>query len=266
MADKKCYLGLDVGSTASKCVVVDEAGQIRGIGLFPSGAGTPGPQKACEQALGQAGIERDDLARSCSTGYGRHLFAWCDDQVSELSCHAKGASALFPGVRTVIDIGGQDAKVLEIGEDGQLVNFVMNDKCAAGTGRFLDVMASIFGCKASDLPAYDAQSDNPVKISSTCTVFAESEVVSRLAGGESIPNVVAGIHNSVVDRTYGLAKRLGIRPKVAMTGGVALNGGLRKRLEERIGEPILTSELSQQNGALGAALLARDRDCAMQGQ
>lgn len=252
------YLGLDVGSTASKCVVVDEAGAIRGTGLFPAGAGTKGPQTALDNALAAAGILQDEVTRSCATGYGRNLVDWCDERVSELSCHAKGAGKLFPEAHTVIDIGGQDAKVLTLGENGVLENFVMNDKCAAGTGRFLDVMASVFGCEVSELAAFDAQATSVAAISSTCTVFAESEVISKLAGGESIPNIVAGVHSSVVDRTYGLVRRLGLRPAVAMTGGVALNGGLRRRLEERLGRPILTSNLSQLNGALGAALFARE--------
>lgn len=253
------YLGIDVGSTASKVVIIDDEGNLIGKGLHSSGAGTPGPQIALDAALAQADITLDDVAASCSTGYGRNLLEWTDYQMSELSCHAKGASQLFPGVRTVIDIGGQDAKVLSIDENGMLESFVMNDKCAAGTGRFLDVMASIFGCDVGDLSGYDAQSTETVEISSTCTVFAESEVISKLAAGIPIPNIVAGIHSSVVSRTAGLAKRLGIKPKVAMTGGVALNDSLRHRLEEKIGSPIETSELAQLNGAIGAALFARDK-------
>lgn len=254
------YLGVDIGSTASKCVILNEDGAMVGRGLHPSGAGTEGPKTAVDTALAQAGITLEDVKRSCATGYGRNLMEWCDDCISELSCHAKGASRLFPTAHTVVDIGGQDAKVLSIGENGTLENFVMNDKCAAGTGRFLDVMASIFGCEVGDLATYDAQSTEVAAISSTCTVFAESEVISKLAGGESIPNIVAGIHTSVVDRTYGLVRRLGVKPDVAMTGGVALNAGLRGRLEKRIGHPILTSSLSQLNGALGAALFASEKD------
>ena len=145
-----------------------------------------------------------------------------------------------------------------IGEGGRLENFAMNDKCAAGTGRFLDVMAGVFQCKVSDLQGYDAQSTKIASISSTCTVFAESEVISKLAVGESIADIVAGIHESVAERTAGLAKRVGIASEVAMTGGVALNEGLRNRLSRKIGCPILISPLAQLNGALGAALTARE--------
>lgn len=248
-----------MGSTASKCVIVGGNGEMLARGIYASGAGTDGPKNALEEALSQAGISFDKIAYSCSTGYGRHLLAWTDVQMSELSCHAKGASRLFPTAHTVIDIGGQDAKVLRLGKGGALENFVMNDKCAAGTGRFLDVMAGIFGCKVSDLSSYDEKSDHVASISSTCTVFAESEVISKLAAGESIPNVVAGIHSSVVERTSGLVRRLGAAPDVAMTGGVALNEALRKRLGEAIGHEILTSSLAQFNGALGAALFAREK-------
>ncbi len=181
------YMGIDVGSTASKCVVVDELSEIVGKGLYPSGAGTVGPARSIERALAEAGIVQEEVAGVCATGYGRNLIECANGQMSELSCHAKGASSLFPGVRTVVDIGGQDAKVLRIGADGRLENFVMNDKCAAGTGRFLDVMASIFECKVDDLSDFDARSEKALPISSTCTVFAESEVISKLAQGGASP-------------------------------------------------------------------------------
>lgn len=253
------YMGIDSGSTASKCVIVNADGEIVGKGLYSTGAGTVGPQKAIVAALEDAGVSQDDIASACSTGYGRHLMEGADYQMSELSCHAKGASKLFPGVRTVVDIGGQDAKVLRVDERGMLENFVMNDKCAAGTGRFLDVMASIFEVKASDLSVLDAQSTQVLPISSTCTVFAESEVISKLAAGAAIPDIVAGIHTSVVERTYGLMRRAGVVPALAMTGGVALNDGLRNRLANKAGHEIITSPLAQFNGALGAALYAREK-------
>lgn len=255
------YLGLDVGSTASKCAIVDSQGEIAALGLFTAGAGTTGPRASVEKALSKVGglATVEDVAASCTTGYGRHLESWADMQMSELSCHAKGAVRLFPGVRTVIDIGGQDAKVLSITEDGKLESFVMNDKCAAGTGRFLDVMSGVFGCKVADLSDLDRQATEVAAISSTCTVFAESEVISKLAAGISIPNIVAGVHESVVERTYGLAKRAGIKPIVAMTGGVALNESLRGRLQRRIGHEIVTNEISQFVGAYGAALHALEK-------
>ncbi len=253
------YMGIDIGSTASKCVVVDDSGEIVGKGLYGSGAGTIGPRSAIDAALSEAGISMEDIAYSCATGYGRNLLDWADMTLSELSCHAKGAGRLFPTAKTVVDIGGQDAKVLRIGEGGRLENFAMNDKCAAGTGRFLDVMAGVFQCRVSDLQGYDAQSTKVASISSTCTVFAESEVISKLAAGEQIADIVAGIHESVAERTAGLAKRVGVVGDVAMTGGVALNEGLRNRLSRKIGYPILVSRLAQFNGALGAALTACEK-------
>ena len=257
--DERFFLGIDVGSTASKCVIVDAEGSIVARGLHPSGAGTAGPRACVEEALGKAGLSSvEDVAASCATGYGRHLESWADQHISELSCHAKGAVRLFPGVRTVIDIGGQDAKVLSISKEGKLAEFVMNDKCAAGTGRFLDVMAGVFGCTVADLEGLDRESSAVAPISSTCTVFAESEVISKLAAGIPIPDIVAGVHESVVDRTLGLARRAGVVPDVAMTGGVALNGALRERLERRIGCPVATCADAQYAGAYGAALFARE--------
>ena len=240
------YLGIDIGSTASKCVIVDASGEVRGMGMYPSGAGTKGPGTAMDDALSKAGIASEDIVRSVATGYGRKLMDWADSQVSHL----------FEGVRTIIDIGGQDAKVLRLAPDGTLENFVMNDKCAAGTGRFLDVMAGVFGIDVSELSDYDRQSDAVTSVSSTCTVFAESEVISKLASGEPIANIVAGVHESVVNRSCGLAKRIGVVPRIAMTGGVALNDALRERLAAKLGYPIETSEFAQFNGAYGAALYA----------
>ncbi len=262
----KLFLGLDAGSTASKCVAVNDEGTMVANAIHPSGAGTLGPGKVVDEVLTQLGTTREGLFASCATGYGRKLQDWCTYQVSELTCHAKGSFALFGEVATVIDIGGQDAKVLTIGPGGALENFVMNDKCAAGTGRFLDVMASIFGCEVSELSALDEQSSAVAHISSTCTVFAESEVISKLAAGTPIPNIAAGVHVSVVERTCGLVRRAGLRQPVAMTGGVALNNSLRRHLEEALNCSIQASPLSQLNGALGAALIARERSLKGLGQ
>lgn len=249
-------LGLDVGSTTSKAVVLGANGVLVAKGIAQGGAGTPGPDAAVDRALKDAGLTRDQLVCTCATGYGRKLADWADFERSELSCHALGANRLFEDVHTVIDVGGQDAKVLRLDDVGNLENFVMNDKCAAGTGRFLDVMASVFGCDVADLSAYDEQAKEVASISSTCTVFAESEVISKLASGVPIADIVAGVHESVVDRTYGLVMRVGVKPNVAMTGGVALNDRLRRRLEKKLGYPVTSSPLSQYNGALGAAIYA----------
>ncbi len=249
-------LGIDIGSTASKCVMLADGKEIVGKSLVSVGAGTSGPQRAITQVLEETGKTREDMDYILATGYGRNsMLELADHQMSELSCHAKGAAFLFPEVHTVVDIGGQDVKVLQI-ENGVMTNFVMNDKCAAGTGRFLDVMARVLEVKVEELGTLGAQSTKNVPISSTCTVFAESEVISQLAMDTSKCDIINGIHHSVAARVAGLAHRVGIREQVVMTGGVAQNRGVVEALEEELGCIIHTSPLTQYNGALGAALFA----------
>lgn len=259
MADGICTMGMDIGSTASKCVILKDGHELVGSAIVPSGTGTSGPARAMEQALRQAGMSLNEIALVTATGYGRNTLELADYRVSELTCHGKGAWALYPGVRTVIDIGGQDAKVLAIGEEGRMESFVMNDKCAAGTGRFLDVMARVLELSTAQLGEEDAKADHPVTISSTCTVFAESEVISQLARNTPIPDLVAGIHRSVATRTASLAKRLGVRQPVMMTGGVAQNSGVVRALERELGVSIHTDPLAQLVGAYGAALYAWEK-------
>lgn len=247
-------MGIDVGSTASKCIILRNGKEIISKSLIDVGAGTSGPNRAINEVLDNCRLKMEDMDYILSTGYGRNSVEGIHKEMSELSCHAKGATFLFPGVHTVIDIGGQDAKVLHIGKDGMLTNFVMNDKCAAGTGRFLDVMAHILEMEVSDLQEHSARSTKVVNISSTCTVFAESEVISQLAQEADKCDIIRGIHRSVASRVAGLAKRIGVEDDVVMTGGVAQNGGVVKALEEELQTKIYTSELSQYNGALGAAL------------
>ncbi len=250
-------LGIDVGSTASKCIILKDGKDIVGKSLIDVGAGTSGPSRAIEAVLEDAGLKKEDMAFTLATGYGRTslMDGIADKQMSELSCHAKGAHFLFPKVHTVIDIGGQDVKVLRV-EDGVMTNFQMNDKCAAGTGRFLDVMARVLEVKVNDLGRLGAMSKKQVGISSTCTVFAESEVISQLSMGTDKCDIIAGIHRSVAHRVTGLAHRIGVVPDVVMTGGVAQNQGVVDALEAELGVKIYTSPLTQYNGALGAALMA----------
>ena len=249
-------LGIDIGSTASKCVMLADGKEIVAKSLISVGAGTSGPQRAISEVLEQAGKTKDEMAFVLATGYGRNsLEEIADDQMSELSCHAKGATFLFPQVHTVVDIGGQDVKILQV-KNGVMTNFVMNDKCAAGTGRFLDVMARVLEVKVQDLGMLGAQSTKQVEISSTCTVFAESEVISQLSMGTDKRDIINGIHRSVASRVAGLAHRVGIRDQVVMTGGVAQNSGVVKALEEALGHEVHISPLTQYNGALGAALFA----------
>lgn len=200
-------LGIDIGSTTSKCIILKDGTEIAGKSIVVAGTGTDGPHLALEEVLKDAGLTRDDIACTIATGYGRKLFEEAEGEVSELSCHARGVHFVFPDVHTVIDIGGQDAKVLSLNEKGRMMNFVMNDKCAAGTGRFLDVMANILKLDISQLEVEAAKSENPASISSTCTVFAESEVISQLAAGTNLPDLVAGICQSVATRAGNLSYR-----------------------------------------------------------
>lgn len=252
-------LGIDIGSTASKCVMLKDGKEIVSKSLIAVGAGTSGPQRAIAQVLENAGMERGEMSFVLATGYGRNsLEGIADHQMSELSCHAKGAHFLFPEVHTVIDIGGQDVKVLQI-DNGIMTNFVMNDKCAAGTGRFLDVMARVLEVKVEELGMLGAQSTKNVSISSTCTVFAESEVISQLSMETAKCDIINGIHHSVASRVAGLVHRVGLKEQVVMTGGVAQNTGVVNALEEELGCTIHTSPLTQYNGALGAALFAYEK-------
>ena len=252
-------LGADLGSTASKCVILQDGREIAAQAAIPAGAGTSGPARAVAEALAACGKSLADMRMVCATGYGRRSMTDAGMELSELSCHARGAFFLFPQARTVIDIGGQDAKVLRLSPEGRLNNFVMNDKCAAGTGRFLEVMARVLEVETAALAELGAQSTAPVGISSTCTVFAESEVISHLAAAADRRDIIAGIHKSVAHRVAGLVRRVGAEPLVVMTGGVARNDGVRLELEAAIATPVSTSPLAQFNGALGAALLAHDR-------
>ena len=252
-------LGIDVGSTASKCIILKNGTEIVSKSLIDVGAGTSGPQRAISEVLDNCGLKREDMSYILATGYGRNsLLDLADKQMSELSCHARGAVFLFPTVHTVIDIGGQDVKVLHI-ENGIMTQFQMNDKCAAGTGRFLDVMARVLEVKVEDLGRLGSESTKQVAISSTCTVFAESEVISQLSMGTDKCDIINGIHKSVAGRVAGLAHRIGVRDQVVMTGGVAQNQGVVKALQDELGHEIHTSPLTQYNGALGAALFAFDK-------
>ena len=254
MAADILTMGMDVGSTTSKCLILKNGAEIIGSAIVHAGTGTTGPARCESAALADAGITRAEICSVTATGYGRSSYDGADFVVSELSCHAIGAHAMFPEARTVIDIGGQDAKAIRIGADGKLENFMMNDKCAAGTGRFLDVMARVLELDVGDLAEKDAQARHPVNISSTCTVFAESEVISQLSRNVDICDLVAGIHASVAVRTASLVRRLGLVSPVAMTGGVANNAGVVHALEKELDTPISVSPLCQLAGAYGAAI------------
>ena len=252
-------MGIDIGSTTSKCVILKDGSEIVAQSLYTGGIGTASPDRARAEVLVVAGLKQGELAASAATGYGRNRVENVDHNVSELSCHALGAHMIFPDVRTIIDIGGQDAKVISLSETGKMKDFLMNDKCAAGTGRFLDVMANVLQIPVDGMADLAAESVMPAQISSTCTVFAESEVISQLANGTPMPDILAGICESVASRTASLAKRIPIVPEVTMSGGVAQNAAVRNALARHLGVEICFSRLAQLFGAIGAARYAYEK-------
>ncbi|MCI7412936.1 acyl-CoA dehydratase activase [Hornefia butyriciproducens] len=250
------YLGIDIGSSSSKVAILNEKKELAAISIINLGTGTDAPGKAIEEALSQAGITREDISYTVATGYGRITFESADRQITEITCHAKGVTYLSEDARTIVDIGGQDAKVIKLNRNGQVENFVMNEKCAAGTGRFLEVMARVLGCGLDELSGLADQSTKEVAISSVCTVFAESEVISRLAAGEKIADVARGAHVSIARRVAGLCSRVGYEPKVVMTGGVALNRNVVDALSKELGCLVEVVPHCQAAGAVGAAMFA----------
>lgn len=249
-------LGIDIGSTTCKCIILKDGADILGRALVKSGTGTEGPKRVFQDALTKASLTRGDIDRIMVTGYGRFAFDDADTQKSEITCHAKGIHFLLPTARTVIDIGGQDIKAMHLNDRGLLDNFVMNDKCAAGTGRFLDVMAGVINVKTEDLGRLSMDAKEEVNISNTCTVFAESEVISKLSTNVRLADLVAGIHTSVAKRVASLVFRAGLVKDVAMSGGVAFNQGIIRALSRELNTDILVHPDCQLAGALGAALLA----------
>lgn len=252
------YLGVDIGSTTSKAILLDEEGRLAGRAVVNAGTGTSGPEKAVEQALKEAGKTEQQIRTCVATGYGRMLFAGADRQITEISCHAKGVCHEIEGASTIIDIGGQDAKVIRVGAHGKVENFVMNEKCAAGTGRFLEVMSRVLDCPLDQLSDLAAAGKDGVSISSVCTVFAESEVISQLSEGKRREDVALGALHSIAQRVAGMTGRVGQKPIVVMTGGGALNDTLATVLAREIGMEIQRPDDPQGMGALGAALFARE--------
>jgi predicted CoA-substrate-specific enzyme activase len=210
-----------------------------------------------EEALEQAGLSFDEISYVIATGYGRITVPFADRQITELTCHARGVVHSAPNVRLAIDIGGQDAKGLRI-NGGKLLDFVMSDKCAAGTGRFLELIADSLGLGLDELGGLSLKSTKKVSISSTCTVFARQEVVSRISEGVAVEDILAGVHDAIASRVARMVERLKVEPDVLFTGGVAKNIGVIKSLEENLGCKVLVPEEPLLSGAIGAALLGRE--------
>jgi len=251
--------GVDVGSTQTKCVIVDEGRRIVARALIDTGANvTRASERAFEQALASVGMERGDVACVAGTGYGRFKVTFGDLQITEISCHAKGACSVFPGTRTVIDMGGQDAKGIKV-LDGEVQDFVMNDKCAAGTGRFLATAADVLAVPLAAIGELSLQAKNPVRLSNVCTVFVESDIMAYLAQGKKVPDILGGIHGAIAARTISLVRRVGFEPEITFTGGVSLNAGMVRALEDRLGTRLNVCDDSHYMGAIGAAVFALER-------
>jgi predicted CoA-substrate-specific enzyme activase len=255
------YAGIDVGSLSTDVVLLDVNGKMAGHSIVATGASTrKASAEALSRALSAAGGFPGDIAFLVSTGYGRDAVAGADMAVTEITCHARGARRLFPKAVTVLDIGGQDSKVIRLSRDGKVADFAMNDKCAAGTGRFLEVMARTLEMDLEEMGARSLKSRRSLAVSSMCTVFAESEVISLIASGASPEDIAWGVHLAIADRIGALAERVGCVPPAVMTGGVARNPAARKALETRFGMKFLVPKEPQLAGALGAALIARERN------
>ena len=256
---KGFYAGIDSGSTSTDVVILDKDRNIVAQVVLPTGAGAAiGADRALAEALEQAHLRLSDLNATVATGYGRSAIERGDQSITEITCHAKGAFFLDPQVRTIIDIGGQDSKVIRIDETGSVVNFVMNDKCAAGTGRFLELMARTLELSLDEMSEKGLKWREDITISSMCTVFAESEVVSLVAENKRTADIIHGLNRAVAAKTAALCRRVGGQERYMMTGGVSKNQGVVKEIEKLLGVELEISEKAQVNGALGAALCAME--------
>jgi predicted CoA-substrate-specific enzyme activase len=251
-------VGIDIGSTSGEALILDGERVVAWSVVDTGYNSRRAAALALDEALAQSGLAREQLEPVVATGYGRVAVEFADNQVTEISCYARGIHHLYPEVQTVIDIGGQDSKVVAVGPGGKPLDFAMNDKCAAGTGRFLEVIARALELDLEEMGPSALRARRAADISSTCTVFAESEVVTLVAEGVPREEIVAGICRSIARRVGGMARRVGVEPPVAFAGGVAKNVGVVRALEEVLGETLIVPEEPQIVGALGAALLARD--------
>ncbi|MDR1242998.1 MAG: acyl-CoA dehydratase activase [Deltaproteobacteria bacterium] len=251
-------LGIDIGSASSKAVILADGQTIVSQRVIQAGTGSSGPQRVLDAVFKKSGFSWDDFDNSVVTGYGRFSIEEVKNQVSEITCHAKGVAFLVPGVHTIIDIGGQDVKAISLDDRGFISKFFMNDKCAAGTGRFLEVMSRVLELDLSAMGDLHFQSRHPAQVSSTCTVFAESEIISLLSKGTPKEDIVAGVHYSTAVKAVALANRVGLRDEVVMCGGVASNRGVVDAISKSLNRKVSIAPLAQLSGALGAALIAAE--------
>jgi predicted CoA-substrate-specific enzyme activase len=252
--------GIDVGSLTAKTVILNDEGRVVGQAITLTGAfSQKAGEKAFEMALAMADIGASDIKYVLATGYGRKNIPFANAEMTEISCHARGAHRLFPEARTIIDIGGQDSKAIALSESGVPVNFIMNDKCAAGCGRFLEVMARALETEVEKMGELSLRSTKNIQISSMCTVFAESEVVSAVANKCSRSDIINGIHQAIAKRVSIMIDHVGLVERVMMSGGVAKNIGVVRALESQLGTTLLVPDEPQLVGALGAAFIALEK-------
>jgi len=250
-------VGIDVGSITTKAAVVKDGELIADKVIFTGYNARKAGEEVFQQIVKSIGIQPALIEKIISTGYGRNSVTIANKAITEITCHAAGAFYLDPMVRSVIDIGGQDSKAIAVNDTGSPLDFAMNDKCAAGTGRFLEVMAGALAVDLDNFGDFSLKAKHPATISSLCTVFAESEVISLIAKGEKRENIIAGIHEAIAARVVAMANRVGFTTRIMMTGGVAKNIGVVRALERKIGQKIEVSEKSQVTGAIGAAMIAQ---------
>ncbi|MFW9938125.1 MAG: acyl-CoA dehydratase activase [Candidatus Thorarchaeota archaeon] len=254
----KTFIGIDIGSLATKIVLLNEGKLVDHRTERSTYDFKKIGQNLFNDILNKHNLKRSDVF-VMSTGYGRNTVDFANERVTEITAHAKGVQFFFPDAHSVIDIGGQDSKAIVMSKKtGNVIDFQMNDKCAAGTGRFLEVMAHALEVPIDDFGILALRSNKPASISSTCTVFAESEVISLFASGASKQDIASGIHKSIARRVAGMAKRIGVAPKLVFCGGVAKNKAVKKYLEDELGFEIVSPDLPQLTGAIGAALIAQE--------
>jgi predicted CoA-substrate-specific enzyme activase len=252
-------MGIDFGSTTAKAVIIDLDGAIVAARVSHMGAvSDQAVKEAVADVLAAAGLAQSDMKRTVSTGYGRRMLDIADKNFTEITCHARGAIAMVPEARLVIDIGGQDSKAIAVDASGLVVQFAMNDRCAAGTGKFLEVLARAMEISLDAMGDTAMQATRELKISSMCATFAETEVISLRAEGNSKPDVLGAVHAAIANRTLGLVSRVGKVGPVVMTGGVARNRAAVHHIERALGLPIILPADPQVAGALGAALIGLD--------
>ena len=253
-------LGIDSGSTSTNAVIMDRDRKIKAFSVVRTGAKSGvSAQKALDEVLQRAGLTREDISWIVSTGYGRVSIEFADENVTEISCHGKGAHYFNPKIRTILDIGGQDSKAIHLNENGEVKDFVMNDKCAAGTGRFLEMIARTLEVSLDELGAIALTSTEKIEITSMCSVFAESEVISLIANNKEKADIADGVCHAIANKAFGLLRRVGMEPDFMMTGGVAKNPGVVRAVEEKIGAKLYICEEPEIVGATGAALYALER-------